>query len=346
MTRKPFVRQSMLANGLLDLIHTDVCGPLNTQARGGFSYFITFIDDHSWYGYVYLMRYKSEAFVRFKEFRLEVENQTDCKIKTLWSDQGGEHLSSEFLDYLEKNGIVSQWTPPGMLQLNGVAKRRNRTLLDMAVGQAPYQIWHGKLASYKYLRVWGSPAYVKRLVGDKLDSRTSSAPILSIDNVPVLRRLARVPQPPERYGFLSVIGQLDNDPKTYRETMPDIDSEKWLEVMKFKMDSMSSNQVWTLVGRPKCVKPVRCRWVYKCKIDVDGEVTTFKARLVAKGYTLRPGINSEDTFSPVAMAKSMRIMLAIAAWYDYAIWQMDVKMASLNGSLRKRSIWISRRDSR
>ncbi|KAL0293564.1 UNVERIFIED_CONTAM: Retrovirus-related Pol polyprotein from transposon TNT 1-94 [Sesamum calycinum] len=85
-TKKPFVGQSKLANGLLDLIHTDVYGPLNTQARGGFSYFITFTDDHSRYGYVYLMRYKSEAFVRFKEFRLQVENQTSSKIKTLRSD--------------------------------------------------------------------------------------------------------------------------------------------------------------------------------------------------------------------------------------------------------------------
>ncbi|KAL0387534.1 UNVERIFIED_CONTAM: hypothetical protein Sradi_2635200 [Sesamum radiatum] len=86
MIRKPFVGQSMLANSLLNLIHTDVCGPLNTQAREGFSYFIIFTDDHSWYVYVYLMRYKSEAFVRFKEFRLEVENQTGRKIKILQSD--------------------------------------------------------------------------------------------------------------------------------------------------------------------------------------------------------------------------------------------------------------------
>ncbi|KAL0304840.1 UNVERIFIED_CONTAM: Retrovirus-related Pol polyprotein from transposon TNT 1-94 [Sesamum calycinum] len=112
MTKKPFVGQSKLVNGLLDLIHTDVCGPLHTQARGGFSYFITFTDDHSRYGYVYLMRYKSEAFVRFKEFRLEIENQTGRKIKTLRSDRGGEYLSGEFIDYLKENGIVSQWTPP------------------------------------------------------------------------------------------------------------------------------------------------------------------------------------------------------------------------------------------
>ncbi|KAL0284641.1 UNVERIFIED_CONTAM: Transposon Ty1-ML2 Gag-Pol polyprotein [Sesamum radiatum] len=131
MTKKPFVGQSAIPKGLLDLVHTDVCGPLSIRARGGFSYFITFTDDHSRYGYVYLMRYKSEAFGRFKEYRLEVENQTSRKIKALRSDRGGEYLSGQFIDYLKENEILSQWTTPGMPQLNGVAERRNRTLLDM-----------------------------------------------------------------------------------------------------------------------------------------------------------------------------------------------------------------------
>ncbi|KAL0349844.1 UNVERIFIED_CONTAM: Retrovirus-related Pol polyprotein from transposon RE1 [Sesamum radiatum] len=69
----------------------------------------------------------------------------------------------------------------------------------------------------------------------------------------------------------------------------------------------------------------------KHQIGVDVEVTTFKARLVAKGYTQRPKVDFQEIFSPVAMAKSIRIMLAIAAWYDYEIWQMDVKKAFLNG---------------
>ncbi|KAL0445682.1 UNVERIFIED_CONTAM: hypothetical protein Slati_1696100 [Sesamum latifolium] len=57
----------------------------------------------------------------------------------------------------------------------------------------------------------------------------------------------------------------------------------------------------------------------------------FKARLVAKGYTQRPRVDFEETYSPVAMTKSVRILLAIAAWYDYEIWQMNVKTAFLNG---------------
>ncbi|KAL0290353.1 UNVERIFIED_CONTAM: hypothetical protein Sangu_2576600 [Sesamum angustifolium] len=147
MTRKPFVGQIMLANGLLDSNHTNVCRLLYTQARGGFSYFITFTDDHSRYDYVYLMRYKSEAILRIKEFRLEVENQT-----------------------------VSQWTPPRMPQLNCMTERRNRTLLHMirsmmSFTELPLSFWGYVLETAA--RVWGTPAYVKRLVVDKLDSRSS-----------------------------------------------------------------------------------------------------------------------------------------------------------------------------
>ena len=90
-----------------------MCGPLSTQARGGFSYFITFTDDLSRYKYIYLMRHKSETFEKFKEFKSEVENQLGKKIKTLRSDRGGEYLSQEFIDYLKECGIISQLTPPG-----------------------------------------------------------------------------------------------------------------------------------------------------------------------------------------------------------------------------------------
>ncbi|MBN6697926.1 DDE-type integrase/transposase/recombinase, partial [Escherichia coli] len=110
MPKKPFKGKGERATEVLGLIHTDVCGPMSTHARGGYEYFITFTDDKSRYGYVYLMKHKSEAFERFKEFRQEVEKQTGKSIKILRSDRGGEYLSAEFQDHLKENGILTQWT--------------------------------------------------------------------------------------------------------------------------------------------------------------------------------------------------------------------------------------------
>ena len=108
MTKLPFKGKGEQADELLDLIHTDVCGPMFVHARGGFIYFITFIDDYSQYGYLYLMRYKSEAFERFKEFINEVEKQLRRSIKSLSTYRDGEYLSQCFMDYLKDNGILSQ----------------------------------------------------------------------------------------------------------------------------------------------------------------------------------------------------------------------------------------------
>ena len=93
MTKLLFKRKGERADRLLNLIHTDACGSMSVHARGGFVYFITFIDNYSRYGYLYLMRYKSEAFERFKEFRNKVEKQLGRSTKALRSYQGGEYLS-------------------------------------------------------------------------------------------------------------------------------------------------------------------------------------------------------------------------------------------------------------
>ena len=83
MTKLSFVGHGERATDLLALVHTDVCGPFDMPTRGNFFYFITFPDDLSRFGYVYLMRHKSEAFEKFKEFRHEVEKQTEKPIKVL-----------------------------------------------------------------------------------------------------------------------------------------------------------------------------------------------------------------------------------------------------------------------
>ena len=126
-----------------------------------------------------------------------------------------------------------------------------------------------------------------------------------------------------------------NNPKTYDEAMLDIDSEKWMEVMKSEIDSMHSNQVWSLVDPSEGIVPIRCKWIYKRKIGSDDKVETYKVKLVAKDYSQCEGIDYHEIFSPVAMLKFIRTLLAIATFHDYEIWQMDVKTTFLNGYLEK-----------
>nr|GEY84582.1 hypothetical protein [Tanacetum cinerariifolium] len=133
MARKHYTHQVERVKDLLRLIHTDVCGPFKIMSRQGASYFVTFTDDFSRFGYVYLLKHKHEVFETFKVFQKEVENQLGKTIKSLRSDQGGEYMSQQFLDHLKDHGIIAHRTPPYTPQHNGVSKRRNKTLLDMAL---------------------------------------------------------------------------------------------------------------------------------------------------------------------------------------------------------------------
>ena len=155
-----------------------------------------------------------------------------------------------------------------------------------------------------------------------------------------LRRSTRTCSTPEWYGNpILEIMLLDNgEPSNYEEAMAGPDSNKWLEAMKSEIESMYENKVWTLTDLPDDRRAIENKWIFKKKTDADGNVTIYKARLVAKGYRQVQGIDYDETFSPVAKLKSVRIMLAIAAYYDYEIWQMDSKRHSLTVILRKNRI--------
>jgi hypothetical protein len=128
---------------------------------------------------------------------------------------------------------------------------------------------------------------------------------------------------------------MEDDPTTYEQAMRSDQSEKWLEAMRDEIKSMNSNKVWDLVDIPEGAKKVGCKWVYKTKYDSQGNIERFKARLVAKGFTQREGIDYNETFSPVSCKDSFRIIMALVAYYDLELHQMDVKTAFLNGDLEE-----------
>ncbi|GJZ10993.1 retrotransposon protein, putative, ty1-copia subclass [Tanacetum coccineum] len=227
MARKPFPHQVERDKDLLGLIHTGVCEPFRTVSREGANYFITFTDDFSRYGFVYLMKHKHE-----------------------------EH------------------TQPS------------------------------KNTSEAYNKV--APIEVKpQNVG-----------------VPICRSV-RIPQVPDRYGYYVDSEEYEledfNEPPNYKAALADLEFDKWLEDMNTEMQFMRDNQVWYLVDLPSNGRTVGCKWLFKKKIDMDGNVLTFKARLVAKGFTQTYGVDYQETFSLVAEIRAIRILLAIVAFYDYEI---------------------------
>ena len=103
---------------------------------------------------------------------------------------------------------------------------------------------------------------------------------------------------------------------SFEEAMSSDQSSKWLKAMEDEIKSLNANKVWDLEIIPKRVKTVGCKWVYKTKLDSQGNIERYKARLVAKGFVQRERIDYNETFSPVSCKDSFRIIIELVAHYD------------------------------
>ena len=194
MCRKPFPTVGRIwSTRKLQLVHSDVCGPMQTQSIGGAKYFVTFIDDYTRCCAVYFMKRKSEVFDKFKEFEATTTIDAGRAIGTLRTDNGGEYLSSAFQNYLKERGIRHELTVPHSPQQNGVSERMNRTLVESARSmiahaglsnifwaeaistaayvrnrlptttlkerETPYERWYGRKPDVNHFRVFGCMAY-------------------------------------------------------------------------------------------------------------------------------------------------------------------------------------------
>ncbi|GJW09084.1 retrotransposon protein, putative, ty1-copia subclass [Tanacetum coccineum] len=271
---------------------------------------------------------------------------------------GDKYISQEFKDYLKACGIVQQLTPPYTPQHNGVFKRRNHTLLDMVrsmmnLTTLPLSFWDYALESAT--RILNMVPTKKRDTPDKLQQRSVKCIFIEYpketmgyyfyfppDNKIVIAMYAEffeknliTQEVSRRVIDLEEIQDEDtspfeitseipmeveeveehslrdlNEPTSYKAAMLDSKSNKWIDAMNAEIQSMMDNMVWVMVDLPSGCKTVRSKWIFK-----------------EKGLTL------DEMFSPVADIRAIRILISIAAYYDYEIGQMDVKIAFLNGYL-------------
>ncbi|GJX04957.1 retrotransposon protein, putative, ty1-copia subclass [Tanacetum coccineum] len=305
------------------------------MSRQGASYFVTFTDDFSRYGYVYLLKHKHEVFETFKLFQKEVENQLGKTIKSLCSDRGDMVRS-----------MMSQTTLPKSFwdyTLESVA-RILKMVPTKKVDKTPYEVWHGQAPKLSYLKVWGCKALVKRdtlTKPDKLEPKLLNLEIIqeeythpSLDtslnheeddqeidepqsDINPIRRSTRTRHPTDQLCLYVDAEEHEladlGEPANYKAALLDPESDKWLNAKNVKMQSMKDNEVWELVDLPPNGKTIGHRWLFKKKTDMDGDVHTYKVH-----------------------NRAIRILIAIVAFYDYENWQMDVKTAFLNGYLNEK----------
>ena len=115
----------------LELVHSDVFGPVKEPSIGGMRYMVTFIDEFSRYMWVFIMKEKYDTFSKFKDIRELVEEEVGKKIHCLRTNNGGEFSSREFSQYLRECGIRRQYICANTLQQNGVAERKNHHLAEI-----------------------------------------------------------------------------------------------------------------------------------------------------------------------------------------------------------------------
>jgi hypothetical protein len=125
------------------------------------------------------------------------------------------------------------------------------------------------------------------------------------------------------------------EPQIVEEALNGQNAKKWEMAMQEEYDSFVVNNIWSLVPLPEGRKPISCKWVFKIKHGVHGEVERYKAIVMARGFTQTYGVDYNETFALVAKFVSIHCILALAAIEDMEIHQMDVKITFLNGDLEK-----------
>lgn len=192
MIRLPFGQRTR-SKRILEIVHSDVCGPISPTSIDDNKYFVTFIDDFSNFTIVYLIKTKDEVFNCFKEYIQMAQSMFNTKLAKLRCDNGGEYVSQDLRKFCKENGIILDYTIPYTPQLNGKAERMNRTLVEKARcllsdagmpkefwGEAircstyllnrsptgalndnvtPAEMWFGKKPSVRNLKVFGTEAF-------------------------------------------------------------------------------------------------------------------------------------------------------------------------------------------
>nr|GEV85918.1 hypothetical protein [Tanacetum cinerariifolium] len=350
MARKPYSHQVEKAKDLLRLIHTDVYGPFRTVSRQGASYFsfllTTLVKTNSGRPLSHYVsdregEYMSQEFLDHLKKHGIIAHRTPPY--TPQHNGVSKRRNRTLLDMVRS--MMSQTTLPKSFWDYALefAARILNMVLTKKVDKTPYE----EMMGYSFDCLPENKVFVARNAEFFKNSRITQEATGSLEDLEIIqeedthpsidtslnheedgqeidepqsdinsiRKSSRARRAPDRM-CLHIdaeeheLGDL-SEPTNYKAALLDPESDKWLDALNVEMQSMKDNE----------------------KTDMDGAIHTYKARLVAKGFTQTYVVDYEETFSSVADIRAIRILIAIAAFYDYEIWKMNVKTAFLDGHL-------------
>nr|GEZ40182.1 putative ribonuclease H-like domain-containing protein [Tanacetum cinerariifolium] len=319
-------------------LHMDLFGPTFVKSLSKKSYCLVITDDYSRFSWVFFLASKDEIASVLKTFIIGQENLLSLKVKIIRCDNRTEFKNFDLNQFCELKGIKREFSVPRTPQQNGIAKRKNRTLIKaarplLADSLLPIPFWAEAVNTACYVQ--------NRVLVTKPHNKT-----------PYELLLGRLPS----IGFMRPFGYL----VTILNTLDPLGSgPAWL----FDIDSLTRNMNYLLVTAENQTNTHADSQINNKDVLVDGKkhddniqksitndfsaagpsnnadergiVVRNKARLVAQGHTQEEGINYEEVFAPVARIEAIRLFLAYASFMGFLVYQMDVKSAFLYGTIKE-----------
>nr|GEW51863.1 hypothetical protein [Tanacetum cinerariifolium] len=322
----------------LYLLHMDLCGPMRIESVNGKKYILVIVDDYSRFTWT-LREYYEEVDISHETSVARSPQQNgvvERRNRTLIKAARTMLIYAQALLFLWAEAVAT------------ACYTQNRSIIRFRHGKTHYALLQNKLPDLSFLYVFGALCYpTNDIQDDSIGSPSSTtvdqdAPSVSKSHTTAETQSLIIPQDVEEDNLdIKVVHMgMILEPKTYKDALT---QSCWIEAMQEELNEFEWLEVWELVPRPDKVMVITLKWIYKVKLDELGGILKNKACLVVRGYHQEEGIDFEESFALVARLEAIRIFLAYVAHKNMVVYQMDVKIAFLNGNLRE-EVYVSQQD--
>ncbi|GKA56332.1 ribonuclease H-like domain-containing protein [Tanacetum coccineum] len=289
--------------------------------KDGFRYFLTIVDDFFRDVWVYLLKGKDDVY--------------DPLLQKFFNDKWILHQTS------------CVYSP----QHNGIAKRKHMHLLNVAIslmfqGELPLYLWYECIMTVVYhinmipssvlsgkspfYFVYGHDPSLSDFRLSSVDQNDDDSGATSIDeNIHPEGNVSDETDISDNFSFAFNFNK-SIEPTCYKD---DILDSNWIDAMNAKIEALNRDHTCIITDLPANRKPIGCKWIFKIKYKVNGEIERYKARLVAKCFNQREGIDLDETFSPIVKMSTIRCLIAMSVRNKWPFFQLDNNIAFLFGEL-------------